>query len=370
MNAMKRRNGLLKVITFVLVFCLTISLFTGCSAAEPESAPPPAAEPVEEAGDWDAEEESEAWLFDEPAEWDAQPEERIVTESEESDSPGIAVEDAPASEGNMAPIPIILASETGRQLVYTTDIIIQTTEFMAGQRILNDKVTELGGHSVRTILNGRRYQNPDTLRDTTAFFRLPPENLIELIIFIEDNFNLVFLEKVLTDFTITHERNVTRLDELIEREERLLEELEEEHTARDQRALEQDLESVRSSIRNLESESAQLAYDVELSEVSIHLTEYIPPPPPLEPDELPTFGERLLEVTQDSIVSLVDMLQRFILFLIGALPWLLPLTIVTLATYRYFKKVYLKKEKVKSRPATPTVKTPDIITKKDNGDNA
>jgi hypothetical protein len=359
MNIMKKRNEFKRLVTLLLVFVFTVSLFTGCSAA-PESeravepAPPSA---VEEQMDWEMD-EAEALsddFFSAVVE-----ESEVMLDSED----WVAVEVAPISEGNMGPIPIILASETGRQLIYTTDITIETTNFMADMRLLLNKIAQLNGYSERVIVNGRHLINPYVERDAAFIFRLPPENLVEFIIFIEDNYNLVHLDKRMTDLTIAYEQNLAQLDELIDREERLLAELEEEQTTRDQRDLERDLESIQSDIRNLEATTAQIDHDVLYSDITIFLAEVILPSE-LEPVELPTFGQRFQDTVINSLETILAMLQGFLLFLIAATPWLLPIIAVALLVIHIVKRIN-KSEKKNAEVARQQVKTSETASLEDN----
>ena len=335
---MKRKSLLTKGLPLLLTLVLAMSLFAGCGSGEPH----PSNRTVEEAV-----ESEPADVFDVEEEWDMpwdDEDEMAFEERVESElfEPG---EITGESEGNMGPIPILLASETGRQLVYATDIIIETTEFMEGQRILLNEVTRLNGHSERTIVNGRHLTMPWVERDATFFLRLPPENLIELIIFIEDHYQLVYLRKEMIDLTIAYERNLSHLDDLREREERLLESLEDEENPRDPADIEQELQDIRQDIRNVEETTAQIDRDVIYSEVNIHLSEVILPEEilPEEPPEPPTFGEQFQEATGDSLNRLLAMLQGFLIFLIATLPMLLPLIVIGLIVLFIYKKSNKKK---------------------------
>ena len=353
---MKRKNLLTKGLTLLLVLILAMSLFAGCGSGEPAN------RTVEEV----AADSAPADVFDVEEEWDMPwdvEDEMVLAERVESE-PVEPREIAVESEGNMGPIPILLASETGRQLVYTTDIIIETTEFMTGQRILLNEVTRLNGHSERTIVNGRHLTMPWVERDATFFLRLPPENLIELIIFIEDHYQLVYLRKEMIDLTIAYERNLSYLDNLREREERLLESLEDEENPRDPADIEQELQDIRRDIQNVEETTVQIDRDVMYSEINIHLSEVILPEKalPEEPEDPLTFGERFSEATGDSLDRLLAMLQGFLIFLIAALPVLLPMSILALIALLIYKKSNKKKRNAPPRiyypPNTPGAPTP------------
>ena len=360
---MKKKNLLVKVITLLLVSVLVLGLATGCGQAyeaPAAEAPVEAVEEVEAAAEPEPEDfvevEEEAWEMDLDESEDLALAEQVVVEVAQ---PRETTQEQ-ISEGNMGPIPILLASETGRQLVYTTDIIIETTQFMEGQRILLNEVTRLNGHSERTIVNGRHIITPYVERDADFFLRLPPENLIELIIFIEDHFQLVYLHKEMIDLTIVYERNLSHLDDLREREERLLENLEEEDSPRDPEDIEQELQDIRQDIRNIQETTIQIDDHVAYSELTIRLYEVILPEeaPPEEPEEPQPFGERLQETTGDSMYRLLTMLQGFLIFLIAALPVLLPLTLIGLVAFYVYKKTNQKKRNappVVGYPVPPTV---------------
>ena len=356
---MKRKSLLTKGLTLLLVFVLGMSLFTGCSSAEPvnrtvEDAAPESAEPAD---DFEVE---EAWDMSWDNEVEMDSEDWVVSEDFE---PG---EITGESEGNMGPIPILLASETGRQLVYNTDIIIETTEFMAGQRQLLDEVTRLNGHSERTIVNGRHILTPYVERDASFNLHLPPENLIEVIIFIEDHFQLVYLDKKMTDLTIAYERSLSHLDDLRERENRLLENLEDEESLRDPAEIEQELENIQRDIRNIEEATTQVDRDVIYSSLNIRLFEVILPEE-VPPEEPPTFGERFQETTGDSLDRLLDMLQGFLIFLIAALPVLLPMTVIILIALFIYKKT--NKKKGTPPPAAHYPVPPPVPPTESNGAN-
>jgi hypothetical protein len=331
---MKRRNGLLKVFVLLLVSSLVVGLFTGCSS-DSNHTPQPASvneAPVKESfplsvddSDWEVEEEATI------SDWDF--------EEDEFFSESVAVS---VSDGNMGPIPILLASETGRQLIYSTDIIIETTEFMKDMRLLLNTIDTVGGYSERTTVNGRSLRTPHIERDAFVTLRLPPENLVEFIIFIEDNYQLVFLDKRMTDLTTSHQGNLDHLEDLKEREERLLAELNDDLATTEQGDLERDLENIRADIRNLEATTDQLIYHVALSDIRISLSEVIFPKEK-EPVPSQTFGERFQEVTKDSLDRLLAMLQGLLVVFITLIPWLLPITIITFIALYVSKKMKRKK---------------------------
>ena len=316
--------------------------------AEPESEPWPEVEAaVEEEAFWDD------MLVEEPVEWDEFVEVYAFSNDEGFDettmrlSEGIADIFEEPQEG-VGPLPMILPSETGRQLVYRTDIHIETTNFMPGVRQLLDKVAELNGYSERVIVNGHHLIWPYHERNAFFRFRIPTENLNDFLVFVENNYNLVLLDKEMIDMTTTYERKIANLEDLYEREQQILEELEDE----DGDATQRDLDQVRSQIRNLEATTAELEHDVIYSNIRVYLGEVIFPEDEEEVEPM-TFGERFRETVDSSLSSFVAVLQVLLIIFTAMLPWLTPLVVIGLILFFAFRRKK-KKKKNGTPPPSPT----------------
>jgi len=244
-------------------------------------------------------------------------------------------------EGNIGIIPILLPSESGRQLVYTADIQIETTEFMAGMRLLLDTIADLEGYSERVIVNGRHILRPEVERDAEVIFRLPTENLAEFLVFIEDNYNLVRLHKEMEDFTTVHEGRVSRIDDLREQEQRLLADLIDEEETDTTQA---DLDDVQDQIRRLQAITDSLRHDVNYSNITVQLDEVIIHEVlPIIEEEPPTFGERIQSNLGVNLEIILEVFQMLLLIIIAILPWLLIIAIIVVPIIFIAKKSRKKK---------------------------
>ena len=277
---MFKKRSILKNIIGLFSLIFVVALLTACSSAD----------------DWDSDEAAAESI-------------NLATapESIDREPPG-NVADEEAEEGALGSIPILLPSESGRQLAYTVDFNLQTTEFMPGMRALLDTVGEMGGYSETVVVNGRCLRQPYVERNAYFVFRIPNQQISAFLVFIEDNYNWLRLDKRLIDFTFAYERNVDGLEALREQEQRLLGELdndedEDNDTKRD------DLADIRAQIRDLEESNTIIGYDVDYSDVTIRLSEVI-----ILEEESETFGEQL----QDRFSGAV---QIIVLIMVTLLPW-------------------------------------------------
>jgi len=253
-----------------------------------------------------------------------------------------AVEEEESIFGAM---PILLPSESRRQLSYTVSFTLETTEFMSGVRILWERVGVLGGYAEYESIAGRSLRHPAQERTANFDLRIPNEELGAFLEFIEDNYNIVYYQRNLDDFTFTYERQEAHLASLREQEDRLLASLEddEEHDV-----TEWDLANVQSQIRDLEESNTIIQRDVDYSDVHIRLNELIiVVPEEILPEEPPTFRERLQETLDGTLDVLLATLQVFVLVAVTVLPWLILIGVVFIIPVVYVVKRQDRKKKGK-----------------------
>ena len=298
-----RKKNIFKNIINLSIFIFVITMLSACSNVETDSE-----------SDWSSYELMEEAAF-------------------ESVIEGIAVEWDEDEESTVSSIPILLPSESGRQLVYTVDFDIETTEFRSNMRLLLDTVVEMEGYSERVIENGRSLHYPNVERFAFFVFRVPNERLSDFLMFIEANYNIVRLDKQLLDFTTTYDRNTADLEDLFDQEQRILGDLNDEESDVD----ESDLSNVRSQIRRLEEANTVIQRDVDYSTVTIRLSEVI-----IEPEVVISFSERLQNTFEILANGLLATLQSVILIAVVAVPWGLIIALFV-GLVIYIMKKYKKK---------------------------
>jgi len=276
--------------------------------------------------DWDeaemvAEDEGDDW--DDDVEWAA---EVADEDDEEVAAPRTAEEAEEEPEGGvLGAIPMLLPSESGRQLVYTVELRIETTEFTSGLRMLMDATADLDGYSVRITEHGRSLRTPDKERHADLSLRIPNENLLAFLTFIDDNlqvYNREFWDKELDDITFAYERTADNLETLREQEQRILDELDDDENEESDVTAD-DLAEVREQIRDLEETNIVAQRNVDYSDVALRLKEVILlDVEPEEPEEPEIFSDRLQSAAESSLNGLLGILQNILLFIIIILPWL------------------------------------------------
>jgi len=236
-------------------------------------------------------------------------------------------------------VPILLPSESGRQLSYTVHFTIETTEFMSSIRILWDTISTLEGYVEYESINGRSLHHSAHARNANFDLRIPNEQLAVFLGFIEDNYNIVSYQRNLDDFTFIYERQMSHLTNLREQEDRLLADLEDGEAASN--LTEQNLADVQSQIRDLEESNTIIERNVDYSDVSIRLNEVIIV---VEEEEIPpTFGERLSETFDGTLDALLATLQVLTMVVVTLLPWWIMLGIVVLPIVFVVKRLRKKK---------------------------
>jgi len=288
----------------------------------------------------------------------------------QGDYPAPAGDSAPAvvdpevaqsdSAGSAGPPPILTpADSSGRRLIYTVDMQLQTTDFMSGIRLLYDTISELDGFIMSEQVNGRDLRTPERERSAHYSFRLFTDNLPEFIVTIEDNYNLLGRQLSADDITVSYAHQGFTLGDLREQEERIKNALDNDELDADEIIeLENALMEVQAFIRSLEMQQSTFDDDILYSFINVQLYEVIFIEEVEEEEEeevVLTFGEKFVQEALKSWGNFVAFLQGFAIVFIRILPTLLILGVIATATilivrkYRAWRTTNPKKPK----PAKP-----------------
>jgi len=362
------------VCSFVIIFALLLS---ACAADfSPEPAPAPA-----DPAPADYSPALDAWepiLADEapPPPPAAEPAPQVEYEPSPplapSEDAAMVVPSAPApdmplsdSGGSPGPPPILTPSDSeGRRLVYTVDMLLQTTEFMQGVRLLYNTISDLNGFIMHEQVHGRDLRHPEDERRASYTFRLYTDNLPEFIVIIEDNFNLMHRQLDASDITAIYEQTGFTLNDLREHERLLQDELDDSELEGSERQdVESALSEVQAFIRSLEAQQSVMDDDIRFSFINVLLLEvvFIEDAPEEEEEEEEeeevielTFGERFNQAASRSWGSFVSFGEGLLIVLISILPTLLiigVLAFVTILIIRFCRKKI--KEKQEKKPKQP-----------------
>jgi len=252
-------------------------------------------------------------------------------------------------------IPILTPSDSrGRRLVYNVDLILQTTTFMPGIRVLLNTVEEMGGFVETAIVEGRDMRFPAHERSASYTIRLHTDRLSEFLVVVENNFNLLMLRQFADDVTVRYEHIESTLDDLREQEQRARDELGDTAlTSNERRNLERRLAGIQSSIRNNERNLNIFDDLVLYSTINIQLFEVIFPDEIIE--EAAPFGLRVGNEANRTWDGFVNFLQGLLIGVIRHASTLITLAIVATIVIVVFRRVRKAKAEKAIPPQTAVV---------------
>ena len=254
------------------------------------------------------------------------------------------------------PVPILTPSSSrGKKMVYIVDMKLQTTEIMAGIRKLMTSLGNMNGYVETYSLKGRDLRYPDTERNATYTLRLDTEHLSEFILMVQENYNVLSIDQKSEDVTAKYEQTDSTLDDLREREIRLLKDLEiSTLKASDRLDIEKELANVQTAIRNAEKQQAVYDDGIIYSTINVELfevifTEIVEAPVIPEPE----FSEKLSDTATKSVNGFVAFCQGFLLVLIRIFPALIVIAVFGCIAYLIYRGV--RKQRAKFRNAVNRV---------------
>ena len=258
-----------------------------------------------------------------------------------------------SSEPGMSQLPILTPSEAmGKKLIYTLTLRLQTTDFMQGMRKLLDTVSGLGGYLMEANVDGRDMRTPDVERRGDYEFRIPTERLTELLIMVENNYNLWRLQQNAEDVTPRYNRSGIRLEDLLEQEQRLIDALANEMEADDRLSTERMLSDVQNQISEFFTYQLTVDDSVMFATVFVQLYEVIFPEEDIgEPEPAQEFGDKLSHRVSRSIEAFVEFCQGFLLFIVAIAPALVIIVVLGILALVIVRGV--RKRRKKRSPPPP-----------------
>lgn len=280
-----------------------------------------------------APESAEVSLAEDADDWEWEAGEAELTRDE---SPSFEM-DLEEEERAFSAIPILLPSESGRQLSYDVDFLGETIDFIPSIQLLWETIGELGGYVEHERIFGRSLLHPDQWRSANFELRIPNEELGTFIHFLASTFAIEDYRRDLEDFTFAYERHQANLEFLREQEARISEELATDDDGVEVEVTPADLNDVQSQIRDLEERVTLIERDVNYSQITMRIREVIFEEP--EPEEMPpTFGEQLQETLGRAGDILLVTIQILILFLAAVLPWAILISAIVIPIVYVAKK--------------------------------
>lgn len=238
--------------------------------------------------------------------------------------------------------------ETGRKLIKTVYLDMQTKEFDAVMEGITAKVSELGGYIENSSISGSSYYYQST-RHASFVLRVPSKSLDEFVSVVNELGNVTHKEESVDDVTLRYVDTESRKKALEVEQERLLELLAKAENMEDLLAIESKLSEVRYELENYGSQLRMLDNQIDYSTVHLAVNEV----ERITEVKERTFFEEISDRFNDSLYDVRRGFRRFAINFIGNLPviavWVVIIAVAVLILKKIFKGRHKEKKERKFR---------------------
>jgi len=212
----------------------------------------------------------------------------------------------------------------GRKVIFSSSFTVQTKDFSDSIKALESLITKYGGY----IQSSDVYTGGSKYNSRTAYYsiRVPAENYLSMIGEAESIGTVTNRSDNNRDITEEYYGIEARLTTLETKQERLLALLKEASYIDDiislNNALEQTMYEIESLTGTLKKYDSLISYST--IEVNIREVAEVTEPTPVNA----SLGQRIKDAFTDSVTGVVIFFEELIVFLVGAVPVLIPIVIV------------------------------------------
>lgn len=232
-------------------------------------------------------------------------------------------------------------ADTGRKLIRTVNLELQTKEFDSVIEGIAKNVRDIGGYIESSSVWGNSYTSVST-RSADYTARVPSDKLDEFIQIVDGLGNVTYKNEGVEDVTLQYIDVESRKKSLETEQERLLELLEQAGNLEDLMAIESRLSEVRYELENYGSQKRLLDNQIDYSTVHISVSEV---------ERITETGERsffqeISDRFSDNLYAVGQGLRGFVIGLIGSLPvlavWAVVIGVIVLLLRKIYKKRTIK----------------------------
>lgn len=251
---------------------------------------------------------------------------------ESESSPSLGSTSSPSEENTI--------DTGGRKVIFSSSFSIQTKDFTASCQALDSLIARYGGY----VQSSDIYTGGGKYNSRTAYYaiRVPAENYLKMIGEADTIGTVVSRSDNNRDITEEYYDIEARLKTLETKEERLLALLEEAKYIDDvislNNALEETLYEIESLTGTLKKYDSLISYST--LEINIREVAEVTEPTPVNA----SLGQRIKDAFISSVTGVVIFFESLLVFLVGAVPVLVPIVIVTVIVIAVVR-VKIKKRK-------------------------
>lgn len=229
------------------------------------------------------------------------------------------------NNSTMAPV------DTGRKLIKTVDMNVETQNFDELMSTIQSRVSELGGYIENmNTYNGSAYYGGNSTRNADMTIRIPKDELDGFLNTVSGISNVVRRSDSVEDITLAYVDLESHKNALRTEQERLLSFLEQAETIEEIITIEQRLSDVRYQLESMESRLR--TYDNQVDYSTIYL--YVEEVEIFTPVEEETVGERISAGFMESLDNIGTGFVEFGIWFVVHIPylvmWAILITVVIL----------------------------------------
>ncbi len=224
---------------------------------------------------------------------------------------------------------------TGRKLITTVNMRVETLEFDALMDYLETQAEQLGGYVESVSVDQRTYSNQKE-RYSSITVRVPEASLQTYLSGVSERSNVTSESKSVEDVTLTYTDLESYKEALEAEEDQLLALMEKAETITDIMEIESQLTEVRYHLQSLESTLRTYDNLVSYSTVNISVEEVVEYTE--DPEEELTFWEEAWEGFVDNLYDVGDFLRGVALFVIIHSPSIVLLLIIAILVIFFIRR--------------------------------
>lgn len=238
---------------------------------------------------------------------------------------------------------------SGRKLIRTVNLDVETYDFDELLASLNEQITALNGYVEQSDISGNSVQNTRSRRWAYMAIRIPSTELDHFIQSVESDGNVTNKSETTRDVTLQYSDLESRKKSLTIEQDRIWELLEKADTLESVIALEERLSEIRYELESMESQLKLYDNQVEYSTVHVNIQE-VKVYTPTEPE---TIGERIQKGFTANLENMQEFLVDLFVFLVSSSPILIPILIVVLIIITLIRRKHAAKSVKKIASTLP-----------------
>ncbi len=242
--------------------------------------------------------------------------------------------------------------QTGRKLIRTVSMDVETKDFDGLFSAISAKITELGGYMESSDVSGRRLDwNGDPIaRRAFITARIPSAKLDSFVTYVEDDGNVTNKMENVEDVTLRYTDVESKKKTLELEQERIWDLLEKAESIDSVIALEERLSEIRYELEKMESQLRVYDNQVDYSTVNLSVYEVINSS--LTPTEPLSATDRIRMGFADNLVRLGTASTNFFIGVLTFSPFWVPVVVIVLIVWRVVT-AKMRKKKKSSEPEQP-----------------